>query len=87
MESASLNGNLFVGVWKNRSSHVSAAGRDDARSNPVKEFDITGKPAMRGRVLVELEGIEDDQQRTLFSVPQSLSPLAGEATGHIDWGE
>jgi TfoX-like protein len=58
-----LNGNMLVGVWKN--SLIVRVGPDhydeallDAH---VKEFDITGKP-MRGWVLVEPEGIEDDDQ-------------------------
>ncbi len=56
-----LNGNMLVGVWKD--SLIVRLGPDEgdeALKGPnVKAFDITG-PAMRGWVLVELEGIEDD---------------------------
>jgi TfoX/Sxy family transcriptional regulator of competence genes len=58
-----LNGNLLVGVWKN--SLIVRLGPEegeDALLEPhVKEFDITGKP-MKNWVLVELEGMEDDEQ-------------------------
>jgi hypothetical protein len=58
-----LNGNMLVGVWKN--SLIVRVGPDaynDALLEPhVKEFDITGKP-MKGWVLVEPEGVEDEGQ-------------------------
>jgi TfoX/Sxy family transcriptional regulator of competence genes len=58
-----LNGNMLVGVWKNSLIvRVGPDGYDEALLEAhVKEFDITGKP-MRGWVLVEPEGIEDDDQ-------------------------
>ena len=58
-----LNGNLLVGVWKD--SLIARLGpdeSDEALLEPhVKEFDITGR-AMKGWVLVEPEGVEDDEQ-------------------------
>src|SRR5438876_10926093 len=58
-----LNGNMLVGVWKN--SLIVRLGPDEgdeALKEPhVKAFDITGRP-MKGWVLVEPEGIEDDEQ-------------------------
>ena len=58
-----LGGNLLVGVWKD--SLVVRLGPDEgdeALKEPhVKEFDITGRP-MKGWVLVELEGVEDEDQ-------------------------
>ena len=58
-----LNGNLLVGVWKE--SLVVRLGEtegEDVLLEPhVKEFDITGQ-AMKGWVLVEPEGVEDDDQ-------------------------
>ena len=58
-----LNGNMLVGVWKD--SLIARLGPDegdDALLEPhVKAFDITGK-AMKGWVLVEPEGIDDDGQ-------------------------
>ena len=58
-----LNGNLLVGVWKD--SLCVRLGPDQAEEallEPhVKEFDITGRP-MKGWVLVEPEGVEDDDQ-------------------------
>ena len=58
-----LNGNLLVGVWKN--SLIARLGPDageEALKEPhVKEFDVTGRP-MRNWVLVEPEGVEDDDQ-------------------------
>ena len=60
-----LNGNLLVGVWKD--SLIARLGPDEgdeALLEPhVKEFDITGR-AMKGWVLVEPEGVEDDEQLT-----------------------
>jgi TfoX/Sxy family transcriptional regulator of competence genes len=58
-----LHGNMLVGVWKN--SLIVRLGPDsyeDALLEAhVKVFDITGKP-MKGWVLVEPEGVEDDDQ-------------------------
>ena len=58
-----LNGNMLVGVWKD--SLIARVGSDEyehAVLEPhVKEFDITGKP-MKGWVLVEPEGVEEDEQ-------------------------
>ena len=58
-----LNGNMLVGVWKN--SLIVRLGQnqqDEALLEPhVREFDITGKP-MRNWVLVEPEGVEEDDQ-------------------------
>jgi TfoX/Sxy family transcriptional regulator of competence genes len=58
-----LNGNMLVGVWKE--SLIVRLGPDqgvDALKEPhVKAFDITGRP-MKGWVLVEPAGIEDDGQ-------------------------
>jgi TfoX/Sxy family transcriptional regulator of competence genes len=58
-----LNGNMLVGVWKD--SLIVRLGPDEgdeALKEPhVKEFDITGRP-MKGWVLVEPEGVEDDDQ-------------------------
>lgn len=57
-----LNGNMLVGVWKN--SLVVRVGPDvyeEALLEPhVREFDITGKP-MKGWVMVEPEGVEDNE--------------------------
>ena len=58
-----LDGNMLVGVWK--TSLVVRIGPLDyehALMEPhVKEFDITGKP-MKGWVVVEPAGVEDDEQ-------------------------
>ena len=58
-----LNGNMLVGVWKD--SLIARLGPDEGEEallEPhVKEFDITGRP-MRNWVLVEPEGVEDDDQ-------------------------
>jgi TfoX/Sxy family transcriptional regulator of competence genes len=58
-----LAGNMLVGVWKN--SLIVRLGPEEgeeALKEPhVKEFDITGRP-MKGWVLVEPEGVEDDEQ-------------------------
>ena len=58
-----LNGNMLVGVWKN--SLIVRVGPDvydDALlESHVNEFAITGKP-MKGWVLVEPEGVEDDKK-------------------------
>lgn len=58
-----LNGNALVGVWKNRL--IARLGPDEAevamQERHVRQFDITGKP-MRNWVVVEPEGVEDDDQ-------------------------
>ncbi len=58
-----LNCNMLVGVWKN--SLIVRLGKDDGelalREPHVRAFDITGRP-MKGWVLVEPEGVEDDEQ-------------------------
>jgi len=58
-----LNGNMLVGVWK--TSLIVRIGLDeydDALREPhVGEFDITGR-SMKGWVMVEPDGIEDDEQ-------------------------
>jgi hypothetical protein len=58
-----LSGHMLVGVWKELLiARPGAAAYDDALREPhVREFDITGKP-MKGWVLVEPEGVEDDDQ-------------------------
>ena len=58
-----LHGNMLVGVWKNSLIvRVGPDGYNDALLEAhVKEFDITDKP-MKGWVLVEPEGVEDDEQ-------------------------
>lgn len=58
-----LNGNMLVGVWRN-SLIVRLgpeAGEEPLLEPHVREFDITGKP-MKGWVMVEPEGVEDDDQ-------------------------
>jgi TfoX/Sxy family transcriptional regulator of competence genes len=58
-----LNGNMLVGVWKD--SLIVRLGPEDGdealKEAHVREFDITGKP-MKGWVLVEPQGVEDDEQ-------------------------
>ncbi len=58
-----LHGNLPVGVWKD--SLIARLGPDEGeaalREPNVRVFDITGKP-MRNWVLVEPEGVEEDDQ-------------------------
>lgn len=58
-----LNGNMCVGVWKE--SLIVRIGPEQyeaALQQPfVGEFDITGR-AMRGRVLVAPEGVNDDEK-------------------------
>src|SRR5262245_17214963 len=58
-----LNGNMLVGVWKESLIvRLDPDDYDDALKEPfVKVFDITGRP-MKGWVLVESGGIQDDQQ-------------------------
>ena len=58
-----LKGNMLVGVWKD--SLIVRLGDEEGeialREPHVKNFDITGKP-MKGWVLVELQGVESDEQ-------------------------
>jgi TfoX/Sxy family transcriptional regulator of competence genes len=58
-----LNRNMLVGVWKD--SLIVRLGPDEgeeALKEPhVKKFDITGR-LMKGWVLVEPEGVEEDDQ-------------------------
>jgi TfoX/Sxy family transcriptional regulator of competence genes len=58
-----LHGNMLVGVWK--TSLIARIGPDAyeaALAEPdVRAFDITGKP-MKGWVMVEPDGIENDDQ-------------------------
>ena len=58
-----LDGNLLVGVWK--TSLIARIGPERyaaALQQPhVREFDITARP-MKGWVLVEAEGVDDDGQ-------------------------
>ena len=58
-----LHGNILVGVWKDSlMARLGPDNDDDALLEPhVREFDFTGKP-MKGWVLVEPEGVEDDDQ-------------------------
>jgi len=58
-----LDGKLLVGIWQD--SLIARLGKEQAAralEKPcVREFDITGR-AMKGWVLVEPEGMEDDGQ-------------------------
>ena len=58
-----LNGNSLAGVWKN--SLIVRLGPEEGesalREPHVRVFDITGRP-MRNWVMVEPEGVEDDDQ-------------------------
>jgi hypothetical protein len=58
-----LNGNALAGVWKN--GLIARLGSDEGevalREPQVRAFDITGRP-MRNWVVVEPEGVEDDEQ-------------------------
>ena len=58
-----LHGNMLVGVWKDSLIvWLGPDNYDDALLEPqVKDFDITGRP-MKGWVLVEPEGVENDEQ-------------------------
>ena len=60
-----LNGNALAGVWKDRL--IARLGPDEEEAallEPhVRAFDITGRP-MKNWVLVESEGVEDDDQLT-----------------------
>ena len=58
-----LNGNILVGVWKE--FLIARLGPDQgevALLEPhVRKMDITGKP-MKGWIMVEPEGVENDDQ-------------------------
>jgi len=58
-----VDGNVLVGVWKD--SLIARLGPDEGeaalREPHVRAFDITGRP-MRSWVVVEPEGVEDDDQ-------------------------
>jgi TfoX-like protein len=58
-----LNGNALAGVWKD--GLIARLGPDEGelalREPHVRAFDITGRP-MRNWVVVEPEGVEDDEQ-------------------------
>ena len=62
-----LNGNALAGVWKDRL--IARVGCDEAeaalREPHVRAFDITGRP-MRNWVVVEPEGVEDDDQLNVW---------------------
>ena len=54
---------MLVGVWKN--SLIVRLGPEEGelaiREPHVKEFDVTGRP-MKGWVMVEPDGIDDERQ-------------------------
>ena len=58
-----LNGNALAGVWKD--GLIARLGPDEGelalREPHVRAFDIIGRP-MRNWVVVEPEGVEDDDQ-------------------------
>ena len=58
-----LDGNMLVGIWHD--SLIARLGPEQGkralREPHVKEFDITGR-AMKGWVMVEPDGIENDRQ-------------------------
>lgn len=58
-----LNGNMFVGVWKEfLIARLGPEQGGEALLEPhVRKMDITGKP-MKGWVMVEPEGVEEDDQ-------------------------
>jgi len=72
-----LGGNICVGVWKTSLIvRLDPEQYEDALAEPhVREFDITGR-AMRGWVLVEAEGIDDDQELRAW-IDRSLNFVAG----------
>jgi hypothetical protein len=57
-----LYGNILVGVWKDSLiARIGPEAKSSALEQPhVREFDITGKP-MKGWIVVEPEGIEEDE--------------------------
>lgn len=58
-----LDGNMLVCVWKTTLIvRIGPDSYEDALREPdVREFDITGKP-MKGWIMVEPDGVEDDAQ-------------------------
>ena len=58
-----LNGNMLVGVWRKfLIARLGPDQGDEALLEPhVRKMDITGKP-MKGWIMVEPEGVEDDDQ-------------------------
>ncbi len=58
-----LNGNMLVGVWKEfLIARLGPDQGDEALLEPhVRKMDITGKP-MKGWIMVEPEGVENDEQ-------------------------
>jgi hypothetical protein len=56
-----LNGNMLVGVWKDSLiARLGPDGGEEALKEPhVREFDVTGR-ALKGWVLVEPDGVEED---------------------------
>ncbi|MEI8017466.1 MAG: TfoX/Sxy family protein [Schlesneria sp.] len=58
-----LHGNMLVGVWNN--ALIARVGPDayqeSLREPYAREFDITGK-AMKGWILVDAEGVADDDE-------------------------
>ena len=62
-----LNGNLLIGVWKDSLIvRVGPDNYDDALLEAhVREFNITGRPMM-GWVLMDAEGVEDDDQLKIW---------------------
>ena len=58
-----LGGNMCVGVWKHfLIARIGPEHYDDALGRPhVEEFDITGR-AMRGWVMIEPEGIDEEAE-------------------------
>ena len=58
-----LNGNALAGVWKDSLiARLGSVNGEAALLEPhVRKFDITGRP-MRNWVVVEPEGVEDDEQ-------------------------
>ncbi|MBA4192625.1 MAG: RNA methyltransferase [Planctomycetaceae bacterium] len=58
-----LNGNLLVGVWKDSLIARLGPGEGEAalREPHAKVFDVTGRP-MKNWVMVEPEGVEEDNQ-------------------------
>jgi len=56
-----LNGNMLVGVWKEfLIARLGPDQGDEALLEPnVRKMNITGKP-MKGWIMVEPEGVEDD---------------------------
>jgi hypothetical protein len=62
-----LHGNLLVGVWKDALIARLGPGKGEAalREPHVRAFDITRRP-LRNWVVVEPEGVEDDDQLTAW---------------------